>query len=73
MQTLDESLKKALGGKLEPLMLGLIKTPAQFDAHEIKRAVKVLYLKMQCAMFFCYAKLSPRYFFFAMLHHRDTF
>lgn len=41
-KTLDESLKKALSGKLEPLMLGLLKTPAQFDADELKRATKGL-------------------------------
>ncbi|XP_018425019.1 PREDICTED: annexin A1-like [Nanorana parkeri] len=41
-KTLEESLKKALSGKLQPLMLDLIKTPAQFDAHELNRATKGL-------------------------------
>ncbi|CAI9557677.1 unnamed protein product [Staurois parvus] len=41
-KTLEESLKKALSGKLEALMLDLLKTPAQFDAHELKRATKGL-------------------------------
>ncbi|KAM5192075.1 annexin A1-like [Mantella aurantiaca] len=41
-KTLEESLKKALSGKLEHFILGLLKTPAQFDAHELKGATKGL-------------------------------
>ncbi|XP_068092606.1 annexin A1-like [Hyperolius riggenbachi] len=39
---LEEGLKKALSGKLETLMLDLLLTPAQFDAHKLKAAMKGL-------------------------------
>ncbi|XP_075708254.1 annexin A1-like [Rhinoderma darwinii] len=39
---LDEAFKKALSSHLEEVVLGLMKTPAQFDAHCLKNAVKGL-------------------------------
>ncbi|XP_069085185.1 annexin A1-like [Pleurodeles waltl] len=39
---LEESLKKALSGHYEEVVLALLKTPAQFDAHELKHATKGL-------------------------------
>ncbi|NP_001086218.1 annexin A1 gene 2 L homeolog [Xenopus laevis] len=39
---LEESLKKALSGKFEDVVLSLIKTPAEFDAYELKHATKGL-------------------------------
>ncbi|KAM4706970.1 annexin A6-like [Discoglossus pictus] len=39
---LDEALKKALAGKFEDVVLALLKTPAEFDAHELKYAMKGL-------------------------------
>ncbi|XP_072260246.1 annexin A1-like [Pyxicephalus adspersus] len=41
-KNLEDDLKKALSGKLESLILGLLKTPAKFDAHELKAALKGL-------------------------------
>lgn len=40
-QPLDETLKKALTGHLEEVVLALLKTPAQFDADELRAAMKV--------------------------------
>lgn len=40
-QPLDETLKKALTGHLEEVVLALLKTPAQFDAEELRAAMKV--------------------------------
>ncbi|NIG59257.1 annexin A1 [Pontoporia blainvillei] len=37
---LDEALKKALTGHLEEVALALLKTPAQFDADELRGAMK---------------------------------
>ncbi|XP_054943105.1 annexin A1 [Physeter macrocephalus] len=37
---LDEALKKALTGHLEEVALALLKTPAQFDADELRAAMK---------------------------------
>uniref|UniRef100_A0A452VAQ5 Annexin n=1 Tax=Ursus maritimus TaxID=29073 RepID=A0A452VAQ5_URSMA len=39
---LDEALKKALSGHLEEVVLALLKTPAQFDAEELRAAMKGL-------------------------------
>ncbi|EHA99839.1 Annexin A1 [Heterocephalus glaber] len=39
---LDEALKKALTGHVEEVALGLLKTPAQFDADELRAAMKGL-------------------------------
>lgn len=39
---LDEALKKALTGHLEEVVLALLKTPAQFDADELRAAMKGL-------------------------------
>ncbi|KAM4877511.1 annexin A1 [Thomomys bottae] len=39
---LDEVLKKALVGHLEEVVLALLKTPAQFDADELRAAMKGL-------------------------------
>ncbi|XP_069481923.1 annexin A1-like [Ambystoma mexicanum] len=39
---LEDALKKALSGKHEEVVLALLKTPAQFDAHELKYAMKGL-------------------------------
>lgn len=40
-QPLDETLKKALTGHLEEVVLAMLKTPAQFDADELRAAMKV--------------------------------
>ncbi|KAM4807974.1 annexin A6-like [Rhinophrynus dorsalis] len=39
---LEEDLKKALSGKFEEVVLGLLKTPAEFDAYALKNATKGL-------------------------------
>lgn len=39
---LEEALKKALSGKFEEVVLALLKTPAEFDAQELKHATKGL-------------------------------
>ena len=44
LQPLDETLKKALMGHLEEVVLALLKTPAQFDADELRHAMKVNHL-----------------------------
>ncbi|XP_040273008.1 annexin A1-like [Bufo bufo] len=41
-KSLDDAMKKALKSNLEEVVLGLLKTPAQFDAHCLKNAVKGL-------------------------------
>ncbi|KAM3937693.1 annexin A1-like [Leptodactylus fuscus] len=41
-KSLDDAFKKALSSHLEEVVLGLMKTPAQFDAHNLKCAVKGL-------------------------------
>ncbi|XP_072007046.1 annexin A1-like [Engystomops pustulosus] len=41
-KTLEEAFKKALSGKLEEIVLELLKTPAQFDADVLKGAIKGL-------------------------------
>ncbi|XP_053556577.1 annexin A1-like [Bombina bombina] len=41
-KSLEEDLKKALSGQLETIILALLKTPAQFDASELKSATKGL-------------------------------
>ncbi|XP_075067085.1 annexin A1-like [Mixophyes fleayi] len=41
-KSLDDALKKALSSHLEEVVLGLMKTPAQFDALCLKNAVKGL-------------------------------
>lgn len=39
---LDEALKKCLSGRLEEVVLALLKTPAEYDACELKHATKGL-------------------------------
>ncbi|XP_075067086.1 annexin A1-like [Mixophyes fleayi] len=39
---LEEALKKALSGQLEEVVLALLKTPAEYDAQELKHATKGL-------------------------------
>ncbi|NP_001080144.1 annexin A1 gene 2 S homeolog [Xenopus laevis] len=39
---LEECLKKALSGEFEEVVLALLKTPAEFDAYELKHATKGL-------------------------------
>ncbi|XP_053322696.1 annexin A1-like [Spea bombifrons] len=39
---LEDALKKALSGRFEEVVLALLKTPAEFDAHELKHATKGL-------------------------------
>uniref|UniRef100_A0A8C5N139 Annexin n=1 Tax=Leptobrachium leishanense TaxID=445787 RepID=A0A8C5N139_9ANUR len=41
-KSLDEALKKALKSHLEEVVLALMKTPAQYDAHELNAAMKGL-------------------------------
>lgn len=41
LQELSAALKSALSGHLEAVILGLLKTPAQYDASELKAAMKV--------------------------------
>ncbi|CAI9557689.1 unnamed protein product [Staurois parvus] len=41
-KSLDDALKKALSSHLEEVVLALMKTPAQYDAHNLKNAVKGL-------------------------------
>lgn len=40
-QDLNSALKGALSGSLEALMLGLMKSTAQYDATELKTSMKV--------------------------------
>ncbi|XP_062320912.1 annexin A2-like isoform X1 [Osmerus eperlanus] len=42
LQDLSLALKKALSGGLEDLMLGLMMTPAQFDAHRLRQTMEGL-------------------------------
>lgn len=41
-QALDVALKAALKGELEDVVLGLLRTPAQYDAEQLKLAMKVM-------------------------------
>ncbi|XP_053561462.1 annexin A9 [Bombina bombina] len=41
-QDLTENLKKNLSGNLEKVIVGLLKTPAAYDAHELKATMKGL-------------------------------
>lgn len=41
LQELPSALKSALSGHLETVILGLLKTPAQYDASELKASMKV--------------------------------
>lgn len=41
LQPLDAALKSALKGDLEDVVLALLQTPAKYDAHELKLAMKV--------------------------------
>lgn len=42
-QSLADALKKALKGDLENVVLALLMTPPEYDAFEMKRAMKVLH------------------------------
>lgn len=41
LKPLETALKNALKGDLEDVVLALLKTPAQYDAHQLKLAMKV--------------------------------
>ena len=41
LKELPSALKSALSGHLETVILGLLKTPAQYDASELKASMKV--------------------------------
>lgn len=41
LQPLETALKSALKGDLEDVVLALLKTPAQYDAQQLKLAMKV--------------------------------
>lgn len=41
LQPLEAALKNALKGDLEEVVLALLKTPAQYDAQQLKLAMKV--------------------------------
>lgn len=41
LKELAAALKSALSGHLETVILGLLKTPAQYDASELKASMKV--------------------------------
>lgn len=41
LKELASALKSALSGHLETVILGLLKTPAQYDASELKASMKV--------------------------------
>ena len=47
LKELASALKSALSGHLETVILGLLKTPAQYDASELKASMKVNMCKMQ--------------------------
>ena len=47
LKELASALKSALSGHLETVILGLLKTPAQYDASELKASMKVNTRKMQ--------------------------
>ena len=48
LQDLSLALKKALSGGLEDLMLGLMMTPAQFDAHRLRQTMEVRGMSCVC-------------------------
>ena len=43
MQDIIRELKSELSGNFEKVVLGLLMTPAEFDAHELKVAMKVIF------------------------------
>lgn len=42
MQDMIRELKSELSGNFEKVVLGLLMTPAEFDAHELRVAMKVI-------------------------------
>ena len=47
MQDLIDDLKSELSGDFENVMVGLMKTPADYDASELKSAIKVRFAQHQ--------------------------
>lgn len=43
MQDMIHELKSELSGNFEQVVLGLLMTPTEFGAHELRVAMKVLY------------------------------
>lgn len=41
LQALADALKSALWSDMEDVVLALLMTPAQFDAHQLRKATKV--------------------------------
>ncbi|KAM8961099.1 annexin A1-like [Pelodytes ibericus] len=57
-KSLEDALKKALKSHLEEVVLALLKTPAQFDAHELKAATKGLGTNESCLIEICVSRTN---------------